>query len=294
MQHIHTPSDIQLTKNVVLKEKAVFYDVGVQTDAVSSLRVIERTLQLRRDVEDSRVNKALLEKRTARKLQELQELVQSIENGQDPVVVDFSYHLIEGGMGVPGSLSGEVTLESSHHSTLQPSVEPQLSGTQVHNAHSDLTRDLQEDAQTTTKGSVGNAERSVAAADVTMQEPYPAALYYVQRVAGLEQQTAELRIDLEQLHECERSLRAENAEKNALIARLMVKAGLNDLTGFASRGPRSVSGEHVVPFWRRERGDKVKDVQELQSIIEETTEDNIRLRNDIQVMAADVRKALAA
>jgi len=66
---------------------------------------------------------------------------------------------------------------------------------------------------------------------------------------------------------------------------LMRKAKLTEL-------PANEDSANGTPFWRRdERADG--SIQDLERIIEETTQDNIRLRNDMQVMAGELRKALA-
>eukprot|EP00913_Durusdinium_trenchii_P025968 g24365.t1 len=94
-------------------------------------------------------------------------------------------------------------------------------------------------------------------------DDYPAGLHYVQRVAELEAQSDELKLRLEELHASESAMRRESQEKNDLITVLLQKAKL----------PNSETG-----VWRNRKAASEEEAQELERIVEETTEDNIRLR----------------
>ena len=46
--------------------------------------------------------------------------------------------------------------------------------------------------------------------------------------------------------------------------------------------------------WRNAKVSSVEEARELERIVEDTTEDNIRLRNDIKIMSDELRKLLPA
>mmetsp|Transcript_50433 Transcript_50433/g.119921 ORF Transcript_50433/g.119921 Transcript_50433/m.119921 type:complete len:983 (-) Transcript_50433:80-3028(-) len=107
-------------------------------------------------------------------------------------------------------------------------------------------------------------------------EPYPAGLLYVQRVDELEDRTESLRIDLKRMHEIEQSLRVQSREKSDLIAYLMKKARNRD--------------DDATPKRRLQVCEQ--DIDELEMIIEETLQDNVRLRDDVQNMSRELRRWL--
>jgi len=116
----------------------------------------------------------------------------------------------------------------------------------------------------------------------------PAELHYVQRIEELEHGTETLKGDLDHMHTRERHLREELKEKNELIANLMRKAKLTDLDGV---GPAVEATQQ--PFWKSAWSAMTRhSTEDLQQVIEDVTEDNIRLRNDVQIMAEGLRKAL--
>merc|ERR1712183_46449 len=153
-----------------------------------------------------------------------------------------------------------------------PVLRPQ--GAKVGAVHHDISSDGEED-------------RLEGGEDSPPAEPYPAGLLYVQRIEELEQLGEILRTRLSDLHERERALRMEQKDKNDLIAHLMKKSNISDLNA-----EDAASGKLGDPFWRRglQQADSVEAVE---SVIQETTQENIRLRNDMKIMAEELRKALA-
>jgi len=120
------------------------------------------------------------------------------------------------------------------------------------------------------------------------QPEYSAGMLFVQTVADLEQRNDVLRQELDDLHEAERGLRAGIKEKTDLIARLIERAKL-------PQPSRAAAGGQEQGFWRsRRRNEADGESRDLERTIEETQEDNIRLRNDIQTMSEEFRKVLAA
>ncbi|CAE7277944.1 unnamed protein product [Symbiodinium microadriaticum] len=97
----------------------------------------------------------------------------------------------------------------------------------------------------------------------------------------------ELKQQLEELHHSESALRKENQEKNDLIAVLLRKAKLPE-TKPAASAPRAAGH-----WWSQaSQRSAQEDILELERIVEDTTEDNIRLRNDIKIMSDELRKVM--
>eukprot|EP00929_Paragymnodinium_shiwhaense_P049611 TRINITY_DN25012_c0_g1_i1.p1 TRINITY_DN25012_c0_g1~~TRINITY_DN25012_c0_g1_i1.p1 ORF type:complete len:726 (-),score=277.49 TRINITY_DN25012_c0_g1_i1:173-2350(-) len=120
---------------------------------------------------------------------------------------------------------------------------------------------------------------------------YPAELVWLQALSELEQGNDTLMEELETLHDRERMLRDEIKEKNQLIAHLTRKSQLFDSDVEGPKLEQSSGGLLKMLRWQ---DNKEKRQEELERFIEATTDDNIRLRNDVQLMANELRKALEA
>jgi len=238
-----------------------FSEASAQVDLSPGLAAAEERRRLRIEIEDARIEKALVEKRAARELRELQALSsahdEANEKARDPTVVAPAPQQPTSAMQVTNSNS----TTAIHHDI----------SSEGEDEHRRMDMSLDEDGEE------------------LASEPYPAGLLYVQQVAELEQSTDGLKQDLRSLHESERNLRAEAKEKNALIAYLMRKVKSPELDDYVAGNQSS------QPFWHgRQQQPDEQSVEDMERVIEETMEYNIRLRNDIQIMSTELRKALAA
>jgi len=115
--------------------------------------------------------------------------------------------------------------------------------------------------------------------------PPPPNLVYIERVAELEQRSDGLRRELAAAHEDERALRAGIHDKNQLVAHLARKAELS-----GNRSAAAHAGDAPARGGGRSREESTA---ELERVLAEATEENVRLRNDIQVLAGEFRQALS-
>merc|ERR1711971_621268 len=133
------------------------------------------------------------------------------------------------------------------------------------------------------------------------QVVYSPEFLYMQRVDELEIRTRELSQELADMHAVERRLKAEIREKNELVAHLVAKANAKKGPAFGAAaavgraifvpGGLPHASDAAIPLPPR-TGSK-RQVRELERLVEETTEDNIRLRNDLQTLAREFRQVLA-
>ncbi|CAJ1401347.1 unnamed protein product, partial [Effrenium voratum] len=219
-------------------------------DPSNSLAAVHSRLLLQQ-IDDLRIEKGLLEKRSTRELQDLEALVKPRPKPRSKPKEKVS---LPDWPGEEDPLPAvPVAVQSEWFAAQQ---------VEFHNIGSD--------------DEPLDWERNLSPESVHGQEEYPVGLHYVQQVAELEAKSDELKLRLEELHEAESALRRESQEKNDLIALLLRKTKLpeKEKEGWWSRGSRN-------------------EELELQRVIEETTEDNIRLRNDIKIMSDQLRKVLA-
>lgn len=262
-------------------------EVGCQADLAPGLAAVRERQQLQTELEDVRVEKALLEKRAGQELRELRALARDEERRRaegaeaaavGAVVAAAATTAPASEAAAPGAAAETSSAKAGAADASAPCAEVQPVPAAV----------LAHGAQTPELPVGGAHEREVLDEEEDALEPYPAGLVYVQRVAELEQATDALRQHLQQLHQSEQMLRAQNKEKAELIAHLMRKAKITDLRDLDF-------GDGGLDAWRAQRGeDPEADAEDLTRIIEETTQDNIRLRNDIRIMSDELRKVLTS
>lgn len=301
--------------NARLHGPAASIDAEVQAELLEdgTVAALKEAARLQTEIEDLKVERAVLQKRSAKQLQELRSLV------QPPRMLGrrAAAELAEKPAGAAGKemYKADLTAGGSAPSAATPKPPPvaavakALEQLAVHDISSDGEEAIvdgtlrpQVDVRVETvdgprqprhiAGEAGpmvhpEGEQCEDETADTAESDYHTdpSMLYVQRVAELEQHNEGLKQQLDKLHQAESALRAENKDKNDLITHLMQGANLKgDLLGADRRGQER-------GFWRRElRGGGLR---ELQQTIEETQSDNIRLRNEIQVMAGRFRTVLS-
>uniref|UniRef100_A0A7S4VGA0 Uncharacterized protein n=1 Tax=Alexandrium monilatum TaxID=311494 RepID=A0A7S4VGA0_9DINO len=285
--------------SVITVAPAEMSDVAAQVELSDdgTVAALAESVQLRTEIDDIHVEKALLEKRTAKQLQELRALVEPArvpgrrELGQPAAAAEASGAVAApaagaartgGGAAVPaagsgtGAAGGGLLVAAAEGAQCRPVV------------YHDISSDG-EGKPERHRRPLPDPDAGVSSDDEEGPE-YSAGMLYVQQVADLEQRNDGLRQELEDLHEAERGLRAEIKEKTDLIARLMQKANFPQPSSAAAHGQERA-------FWRTRQSKRWshsdEEFRDLERIIEETREDNLRLRNDIQIMAEEFRKVIS-
>ncbi|CAE8652674.1 unnamed protein product, partial [Polarella glacialis] len=265
-----------------------FVAAEVQVELLGdSLAAVQERQRLLLSIEDLRIEKALLVKRAARDLQELLSIVRSQEQEVKRESEEKEQQRKKEKEERMAAYRTPRGPQAHWSSSLSPSgaddddvlvVPPEVE-------HHDISSDGEE--------ANGRHWADVDEEDLPLAEPYPAGLLYVQRVSELEAQSDLLKQRLESLHAAEDFLQRENKEKNDLIAVLMRKANLP--MDAPQKMDRTAQKKEVTGHWWVQGGqtDLAEDARELEHVIEETTEDNIRLRNDIKIMADELRKIIA-
>lgn len=298
-----------------LRGPVKFCGVEVQTDAYPTPEMLEERRRLEVELEDLGIRKSLIEKRAARELRELKSLaemgreapesqgrrsdhasqashvppdvkVQTVPSAADAVRSSptLTASTVREGVPMAPAQSGGVPVEDSQESEARR-VNAASLALERFVLHHDISSCDTEDEDSDEHSSDGE-----------ILEPYPAGLWYVQRVAELERQAEILRSRLAELHARESELREQNSERHAIIANLMERVGQAELDIDIEEGERgqwfTTTPEGSEPFWSRTQREQ-QTPEELQSMIESTTEDNIRLRNEIQSMSKELRRVLA-
>merc|ERR1711920_443410 len=101
------------------------------------------------------------------------------------------------------------------------------------------------------------------------------------------------------LRSSEQCLLADSKEKEDLISNLMrtvrseqpLEDGSNPAKGAVA--PTARRGSLGRSLWGRAQRDSQAEVNELERVAEESMKDNLRLRNDLRVIAAEFHKTLA-
>eukprot|EP00439_Symbiodinium_sp_Y106_P071664 s2005_g12.t3 len=253
-------------------------EVQAELEFSDSLQALRRRA-LMQEIDDIRIEKALVERRAARELKDLEALVLNLDRQlQSRRAESTKVAKQEAAEAEPwrGDLDEAVP-------SVPADVQSEWFAAQKVEFH-DISSDGEEDVRRSRAPLETEAEEEPVEA--------PAGLVFVQRIAELEMRSDELKQQLEELHHSESALRKENqeirGEKNDLIAVLLRKAKLPESKPAGSA--RSAPGGH---WWSQaSQRSAQEDIQELERIVEDTTEDNIRLRNDIKIMSDELRKVM--
>lgn len=251
-----------------------------QYEDLATLRDRQR---LKTELDDLLVAKAVLEKRTARELRELRALMPQPKPKPKPRAAPHGPHL----EGASGTMAGGAG-----------------SGSQPVLAF-DISSDG-EDGQRRVELPTDEVELPVGGAEPEYSEEQ----LLMQRISELEQRTDVLRRALEALYEAERGLKAENKEKSELLAYLLERvdkrrppptgaaAAVGKAVfvppGVAAEAERQRQAEGPSMHRQEHRGSSEEDIAEMESVVDELQEDNIRLRNDIKTMSDEFRQVLMA
>lgn len=243
-------------------ELAVTKETSVQAELDPGLVAYQTHQDLATQLEDLRIEKVLLEKRTSRELHELRNLYRDLDrrHSAKEIITPLS------GTGKDDQTLEAITEEGEkrHH-------------------------DISSDSESGAVSKRGHRQTPSSERSSSPNEAYPAGFVFVQRVEELEERNECLHQQLAALHESERSLRNNNKEKNDLIAHLLRRANLS-----GNESVNSAAAQNGSRFWQRNRQtEQERDCAHLQCMIDETNEDNVRLRNDVQTLAEELRKALA-
>lgn len=126
--------------------------------------------------------------------------------------------------------------------------------------------------------------------------PQDSDLLYVQKIVELEETNMGLERQLKLIQESQQTLEEDNKEKNDLISDMLkrVKPAEPTTGGYGGGGRKRFLGGLLS---RKDRPKASKrtdaDWEELERVAEEAMLDNMRLRNDLQLLAKELRKALA-
>ncbi|CAL1141478.1 unnamed protein product [Cladocopium goreaui] len=211
-----SPTDVNASAVHVCEAGSAAKQVQVDLDPANALPVVYRR-RLLQQLEDLNIEKALLEKRAAREVQDLESLVKLQQDdlrrrreakSDSPKPLPKKQEMTQDFV-VESDWQGEDDVLP----VVPVDVQSAWFAAQKVEFH-DISSDGED---------VLDAEQRPE----EVQE-YPAGLHYVQRVAELEAQSDELKQCLEALHASESALRRESQEKNDLIAVLLRKAKLPD------------------------------------------------------------------
>jgi len=306
---------VEVARQAVMPSTA---DTGVQAelDEDGSIAAALERCKLRAELDDIRVAKALLDKRTARELQELRALVaQPAKPAPKPEVKEARH--VQGSPRDPPALPVAPQaprppkgIEEDWYDQPEGAAQPPVEFRQA--AAAAVAGQIGALVPAATQQNKVDVHSLVSDSDDEEEQDVelPPEFVQVQRVAELEEKNEVLRLELAQLHEAERGVRADVKEKNELIAHLLeqVDARKAPATGAAAAVGRSVflpaGSAAAAEVQRRVRGEQkdvskkrltaTEDLEQMEEIVQEITDDNIRLRNDLQIMVGEYRKVLAA
>ncbi|CAK9086494.1 unnamed protein product [Durusdinium trenchii] len=201
---------------------------------------------LLQQMEDLEIEKALLEKRAMRELQDLESLVKHLEEERRRKAAKQAENRLapkptaREESEVAGDWQGAAPPRCQLGEDDLPPVVPVAVQSAWFAAQKVEFHDISSDGE----------EQETHQPPETDDVQYPAGLHYVQRVAELEAQSDELKLRLEELHASESAMRRESQEKNDLITVLLQKAKLpNSETGLGLWGDlctRRFSGEQTA------------------------------------------------
>mmetsp|Transcript_58226 Transcript_58226/g.138679 ORF Transcript_58226/g.138679 Transcript_58226/m.138679 type:complete len:169 (+) Transcript_58226:188-694(+) len=116
-------------------------------------------------------------------------------------------------------------------------------------------------------------------------------MLYTQKIEELEVLRAGLEHDVELLKETEQMLRHDCMEKDAFITELMRKVASEEIEMQSRARAQSRKKPSRLRFLRRERKGLQSDYEDLQHEAEEAMLDNIRLKNNLRMLARELDQA---